>query len=137
MCVSRKVSQNSASVLAGILGVKVLEEDSIDVLISSSSTRVGIHWKLPSTGMSKINTDAAIDGVNGKVGIGIIIRSDAGKVLASGAQVIFTSYSAQVTEAMAILRGFQLGMSLGLGPCVVESDALGVVSLINNNQPPY
>ncbi|KAK2664303.1 hypothetical protein Ddye_002877 [Dipteronia dyeriana] len=58
------------------------------------------------------------------------------KLPPSGSQVIFDGYSVQVAEAMAILQGFQLDMSLGLSPCMVEWDVLSVVCLINNNQPP-
>ncbi|KAK2659785.1 hypothetical protein Ddye_006318 [Dipteronia dyeriana] len=82
-------------------------------IIQSSSARVGIDWKLTPPRMSKIKMDAAIDGVNGKLGIGIIIRSDAGKVLAL------------------------VGYVAGSKPLCGGVDALGVVSLINNYQPPY
>ncbi|KAK2651962.1 hypothetical protein Ddye_011818 [Dipteronia dyeriana] len=52
------------------------------------------RWIPPSSGLFKINTDAAIDGHNGKVGIGIIIRDAAGEVLASSALPISAGFSA-------------------------------------------
>ncbi|KAK2635971.1 hypothetical protein Ddye_030763 [Dipteronia dyeriana] len=100
--------------------------------------RVGlVRWIPPSSGLFKINTDATIDGHNGKVGIGIIIRDAAGEVLASSALPISAGFNSQIAEATAILKGLQLGISLGLRPCVVESDCLSVVKLISSGQVPF
>ncbi|KAK2637132.1 hypothetical protein Ddye_031924 [Dipteronia dyeriana] len=85
-------------------------------------------WKPPAEGLFKINTDAAINGSLGHVGIGIIIRDSAGHVMASS--------SPQSAEAVAILRGLQLARDSGLWPCSIESDALSVVMLMNSKAIP-
>ncbi|KAK3210760.1 hypothetical protein Dsin_015466 [Dipteronia sinensis] len=77
----------------------------IDKSLSSTGAKDGVRWKPPLPGVFKINIDVAIDGINRKVGVGIIIRN-------------------------------AVGISLGLVPCTVESDALSVVSLINNSRLP-
>ncbi|KAK3199349.1 hypothetical protein Dsin_022764 [Dipteronia sinensis] len=51
--------------------------------------------------------------------------------MAVSAQRIQASYSPQVAEAVALLRGIILAAETGLSPIVVESDPLGVVNLVN------
>ncbi|KAK3219570.1 hypothetical protein Dsin_013540 [Dipteronia sinensis] len=83
----------------------------------------GVSWCPQDTGFYKLNTDAAVDDVNGKVSCGIIIRDCDGSVMASSVQLISTGFSAQVAEAMAMLRGFIFAYDSGLFPCILESDA--------------
>ncbi|KAK2649367.1 hypothetical protein Ddye_016856 [Dipteronia dyeriana] len=72
-----------------------------------------VKWRPPVDGFYKINTDAAL--VRGKtvVGVGAVIRNHLGQVMASTAQ----------------------RLKVSLVPSVIESDALGVVSLINSGYP--
>ncbi|KAK2650956.1 hypothetical protein Ddye_018445 [Dipteronia dyeriana] len=73
-----------------------------------------LKWKPPGKGLFKINTDAAINGSLGRVGIGIIIRDSAGHVMASSSQSLRSVLSPQSAEAVAILRGLQLARDSGL-----------------------
>ncbi|KAK1551128.1 hypothetical protein Q3G72_030748 [Acer saccharum] len=95
-----------------------------------------VRWIPPPPWVFKINSDAAMDVKLGKVGVGIIIRNVRGDVLSSSPQPISAGFGVQIAECVALLRGLQLGVSLGLVPCIVESDALTVVNLVNSNQPP-
>ncbi|KAK3188892.1 hypothetical protein Dsin_028453 [Dipteronia sinensis] len=52
--------------------------------------------------------------------------------MASNAQRLEVSFSPQVAEVVTILRGIDLAMDTCLVPAIVESDALGVVNLINS-----
>ncbi|KAK2653232.1 hypothetical protein Ddye_013088 [Dipteronia dyeriana] len=103
--------------------------------VSSSSQVNDTSWKPPLVGLVKINTDETIDAGSGKVGICIIIRNGDGKVIASGAQVVLARFSPLVAESVALLKGLQLGLSVGVLPCVIESDALGVVNLVTVGHP--
>ncbi|KAK3229371.1 hypothetical protein Dsin_001252 [Dipteronia sinensis] len=84
-----------------------------------------------SCSLSKVS-----DGINGKMGICIIVRNAASEVLASSPHPIVAGYNAQISESVTILRGLKLGISLGLVPCAVESDALSVVTLTKAGHAP-
>ncbi|KAL5759496.1 hypothetical protein ACOSQ2_018334 [Xanthoceras sorbifolium] len=75
-----------------------------------------LRWLAPSPGWFKINSDAAVDSLRKKVGLGVIILV--------------------VAEAMAILCGMQIASELGTLPVVVESDASSMVSMILVESPP-
>ncbi|KAK2635246.1 hypothetical protein Ddye_030038 [Dipteronia dyeriana] len=83
----------------------------------------------------KINTDAAIDFGSNKVGIGTIIWNGDGKVIVTGAQVVMVGFSSLVSEGVALLKGLQLGLSVSVLPYALESDALGVMNLVNATHP--
>ena len=55
--------------------------------------------------------------------------------MASSVQQLEASFTPQVAEVVAILRGIEFATDLGLVPIVVESDALGVVNTINSYSP--
>ncbi|TXG74012.1 hypothetical protein EZV62_002591 [Acer yangbiense] len=56
-------------------------------------------------GRIKLNTDATLDLVKGKVGIGVISRDHLGDVLASSSQPLLAHFPPVVTEALAVQRG--------------------------------
>ncbi|KAK3192969.1 hypothetical protein Dsin_024279 [Dipteronia sinensis] len=53
--------------------------------------------------------------------------------MGSSAQRIEANFSPQIAEAVAILRGIVFAKDMGFLPAVVESDALGVVNIINTD----
>lgn len=79
----------------------------------------GVSWCPLDAGLFKMNTDATVDVVNGKVSCGIIIRDCGGSVMASSVQPISTGFSAPVAEAMAMLRGLIFAHDSGLFPCIL------------------
>ncbi|TXG48435.1 hypothetical protein EZV62_027729 [Acer yangbiense] len=89
-------------------------------------------WCPPAVGTFKVNTDAAIDVVSNKVGIGIIIQDFLGSVMASSVQMIAASYSPQLAEAFAIFRGLHFVEECGLLPYAIESDVQVVINLISD-----
>ncbi|KAK3230173.1 hypothetical protein Dsin_002054 [Dipteronia sinensis] len=82
-------------------------------------------------GYFKVNTNAAVDVVSGKVGIGMVIRDHLREVLASGSQPIMVGLSPDIAEAHVIYRGLIFAKDSGLLPCMVESDPQVVDKLIN------
>ncbi|KAL5759673.1 hypothetical protein ACOSQ2_018511 [Xanthoceras sorbifolium] len=72
----------------------------------------------------EINTDAACSVQLGKIGLRIIVRDHHGSILASSAQCVEASFTAQIAEALGILRGLQFVKESGLLPATLESDAL-------------
>ncbi|KAK3188750.1 hypothetical protein Dsin_028311 [Dipteronia sinensis] len=89
-------------------------------------------WRLLDVSLFKVNFDAAIDAVWGRVRIGLIICDSGGLVMALCDQKIAIVYSPHVAEAIAILRGIQFAMDSGLVPFSLESDAQVIVNLVNN-----
>ncbi|KAK2664867.1 hypothetical protein Ddye_003441 [Dipteronia dyeriana] len=85
----------------------------------------------------KINTDAALDMENNIVGIGAVIRNRQGEVMGSAVQRSEATYSHSLAKAIALLRGIEFAFDLGTLPAVVESDAKGVVELINSSRKNY
>ncbi|KAK3206532.1 hypothetical protein Dsin_020578 [Dipteronia sinensis] len=99
---------------------------------------VMLAWKPPPHGTYKINTDAAFDGVGQVIGIGIVIQDESGNVImASSSQRIIATYSPQVAEAVAVLRGLQLACDTGLAPVVAETDAAVVAKWISEKTQLY
>ncbi|KAK2661430.1 hypothetical protein Ddye_000004 [Dipteronia dyeriana] len=97
-----------------------------------------VKWKPPDANLYKINTDAtllderSIVGVGVGVGVGVVIRDHLGQVMGTAALKLEASYSPKLAEAVAIRRGIEFALEIGLVPAVVESVALGVVDLINS-----
>ncbi|TXG48260.1 hypothetical protein EZV62_027554 [Acer yangbiense] len=87
-------------------------------------------WKPPDRGVFKINTDAALNENDFQFGISVVIRNYQGHVMASLCQIIKASYQPQIIEAMAILKGIWLAVSLGLLPASLELNALTVVNMV-------
>ncbi|KAK2641422.1 hypothetical protein Ddye_023185 [Dipteronia dyeriana] len=95
-----------------------------------------IKWKPPVIGIFKVNTDAAIDSKEGRVGLGIMIRDCEGFVLASSAQIVKANFPPQLAEALALLKGsIQFAYDSGLWPCQCEYDVLAVVNMVCSNDP--
>ncbi|KAK0602442.1 hypothetical protein LWI29_033421 [Acer saccharum] len=88
-------------------------------------------WRPPDIDCYKINCDAAMDSVGGRIGFGVVIRDHLGFVLASCSQVMAASFGAAMAETMAIYRGLLFSRDCGLGPCHLESDAVVIVKRIN------
>ncbi|KAK2640685.1 hypothetical protein Ddye_028480 [Dipteronia dyeriana] len=91
------------------------------------------RWVPLAYGKVKMNTDAAIDNVGRKVGIGIILRDCDGNVLAVCSQKIMAGFSLQVAEAVALLKGLVLARDIGIWPGEVEMDAQSVVKLLSSS----
>ncbi|KAK2654993.1 hypothetical protein Ddye_008045 [Dipteronia dyeriana] len=70
-------------------------------------------WFPSGEGLSKVNTDAAVDGTHGMVRVGIIIRNNVSDILALSVQPFKISLIADMTEALAIFRGLIFTMEAG------------------------
>ncbi|KAK3229800.1 hypothetical protein Dsin_001681 [Dipteronia sinensis] len=55
--------------------------------------------------------------------------------MASCSQRLDASYSPKAVEAVALLRGIDFAVDVGMVPVVIESDVLGVVNLVNSGKP--
>ncbi|KAL5851498.1 hypothetical protein ACOSQ3_006616 [Xanthoceras sorbifolium] len=103
---------------------------------ASVGVRVQPRWEAPSSGWFKINSDAAVDSVRKRVGLGVVIHDWQGRVVVSLSQSYPLLVLVEVTEAIAIRRGLQLVSEIGLSPVGFESDASSLVSFIVKKDPP-
>ncbi|KAL5766513.1 hypothetical protein ACOSP7_017130 [Xanthoceras sorbifolium] len=93
-------------------------------------------WVAPSPGWFKLNSDAAVDVSNNRIGLGVVIRDGHGAVVAALAKGLNSLLSVDCAESLAILEGIRFAHSLGISPVGVESDSASVVGLINKKAPP-
>lgn len=80
----------------------------------------------------KINVDASWVGATKKGFIGVVVRNFIGSFTAAR-RFRLHAPSAVVAEALAILRGCEVGQSLGLNLVVVESDSLYSISCLKGS----
>ncbi|KAK0601413.1 hypothetical protein LWI29_024060 [Acer saccharum] len=97
-----------------------------------SSEVVEACWRPPDHGMLKINYDARMDKRRRRVGFGIIVRDEVGKVLRCWAQGCEANYDIDSANAMAIYKGLMVGRDMGLVNFTVESDSEVVIKHIVN-----
>ncbi|XP_075645753.1 uncharacterized protein LOC142616881 [Castanea sativa] len=90
-----------------------------------------IKWKAPPPGFCKINVDGATSNVGSKSCIGMIVRDCHGHSIAAACEVLQSSYSAEITEAFALLHGVLLALDLRISHVIFESDALSIVQALN------
>ncbi|KAK3199406.1 hypothetical protein Dsin_022821 [Dipteronia sinensis] len=94
-----------------------------------------IRWKPPREGLYKLKTDAALNGGLLPVGTGLVIRDHAGNLMASSAQKVEATFSPQVAEAMAILRGLHFAVDSEIEVIVCDikdlKSRIGDVSVVH------
>ena len=88
-------------------------------------------WKAPPIGFFKVNTDAAASDDERNSCIGVVIRSCKGETLAAACKVLPTSFSAEISEAFAVLEGVLLAVKMEVSHVTIESDALSIIQAIN------
>ncbi|KAH7565686.1 hypothetical protein JRO89_XS08G0000300 [Xanthoceras sorbifolium] len=101
-----------------------------------SDDLVIVRWIPPIEGFSKLNFDVAIDLQNGRVGLGVVIRDQLGKVLLSSSSVIEGDFDPEAAEALALRFGLTLAAEAGIFHVQVESYSANLVKLINSYSLP-
>jgi ribonuclease HI len=95
------------------------------------SVGVQAKWQAPPTGTYKVNWDAAVDSVNGRMGIGIVVRDYEGHVIAARSVTIMGNLEPIAAEALAAFQATNFSKDLGLQHIILEGDALQVVKAVN------
>jgi ribonuclease HI len=98
-------------------------------------TRVPTKWQFPPPGLYKVNWDAAIDSLNKRMGMGIIVRDCAGQVIAAKSQTVFFLQDPVIAEAQAALCAVEFSRDLGLQSIILEGDSLQVVNALKDPRP--
>ncbi|XP_042942822.1 uncharacterized protein LOC122277005 [Carya illinoinensis] len=86
---------------------------------------------IPPSRVFKLNVDGAFSSNGSMAGIGAIVRDSKGEVIMSAAKKELSVMIVVEVEALAILRGLQFCIHLGIHNLVIESDSLLVVKEFN------
>ena len=89
-------------------------------------------WQAPPSGFMKINTNGTASGGNPSC-TGVAIRDCRGCLIATSSKVLPSTFSTEVTEALALLDGVLLALELGIFRVIFESDALSIIQAINES----
>ncbi|KAL2938532.1 hypothetical protein RDABS01_021981 [Bienertia sinuspersici] len=93
-----------------------------------SEIRMQTSWSVPPHGWVKVNTDAYVPN-NGRVGLGVVIRDERGKVLVAGVRKIEPK-EVEMAEAQATLYGVSMARKMGFNKVILEADALRVTMAV-------
>ncbi|WCJ24781.1 hypothetical protein M5689_006713 [Euphorbia peplus] len=89
-------------------------------------------WIYLAHGVVKINTDATwVADQNG--GLGVVIRDHLGDVQTIVAAPHSPSYSVEIAELLALIRGCEVAWSQGFVDIVLETDNANIVAAYNNS----
>ncbi|CAI9762880.1 unnamed protein product [Fraxinus pennsylvanica] len=91
-------------------------------------------WKAPPADFLKLNVDGATFHHLHEAGVGIVLRDQTGTVLMAASKGEWEVADPEMIEFLAVLRGLQLVMSMGISRLVIESDCLFVVSQLNDEE---
>ncbi|KAK9984941.1 hypothetical protein SO802_034466 [Lithocarpus litseifolius] len=89
-------------------------------------------WKAPPLGFFKVNTDVAASNDERNSCIGVVIRGCKGEILATSSKVLPVSFTAEISEAIAVLEGVLLAAKMEVTHVIFESDALSIIQAIND-----
>ncbi|KAF5450240.1 hypothetical protein F2P56_030607 [Juglans regia] len=93
-------------------------------------------WHPPSTAILKLNTDGAVFANLDSSGFGVILRDYQGKVLLSASGRESVVQDPIEIELLAILRGLQLCIPMGIPELIVEFDYLLSIQAIQSMEDP-
>lgn len=82
-----------------------------------------------------MNWDVAIDSVNRRLGVGIIMRDHQGMVIAARSQTVSIIAELVVAEALAALNAVEFSRNLGLSSILLKGDSLQVVTAVKDTSP--
>ncbi|XP_021767815.1 uncharacterized protein LOC110732205 [Chenopodium quinoa] len=90
---------------------------------SISAETLECCWKVPSSGIIKVNSDAAIFNTN-QVGLGGVIRDEIRDVVVATCVQLAGRFEVEVAEAMAMRHAMKIAMESGFLKICLETDNL-------------
>ena len=94
-----------------------------------------VRWKPPDPGSYKINFDGATFVEENCSGLGVIVRDEAGLVIAAMATRVPQLLQAIEIEALAANIALEFAQEMGLTEVVTEGDSLLVMAALNSKNP--
>ncbi|XP_070679335.1 uncharacterized protein [Malus domestica] len=90
------------------------------------------RWSPPPSPFSKINVDVSWSNVSRLGFARVIIRDEGGRFLAA-TRYPFLAPNATAAEALALICGCELGISMGVSSTMIESDSLEAISCLRGS----
>ena len=87
-------------------------------------------WQAPPSSLIKINIDGATSDGSPSC-TGVAIRDCQGCLIVASSKLLPSTFSAEVTKALALQDGVLLALELGISHVIVESNALSIIQAIN------
>nr|POE54058.1 putative ribonuclease h protein [Quercus suber] len=94
--------------------------------------RTPVMWTAPGAHSYKLNFDGATFAEDGTAGIGVVIRNEAGLIMASLFQQIPLPTSVIEVEALAARRAMEFALELGFDNVTLEGDSEVLVKTLKN-----
>ncbi|XP_030931047.1 uncharacterized protein LOC115956926 [Quercus lobata] len=91
------------------------------------------RWSPPAAGSVKINFDGAMFGESDRAGLGVVIRSCQGQVVAALSEQITKPPTVEILELLAARRAVSFSAELEHLRCVCEGDSLSVVNALKGS----
>ena len=92
-----------------------------------------IKWSPPALGLYKLNIDGAIFSQIKATGLGMVIRDDAGLVVAAMSKKISISLGPLEAEVKAMEAAIQFGIDIGVREVTFETDSLLLYNALQGN----
>ncbi|KAI9159664.1 hypothetical protein LWI28_000750 [Acer negundo] len=83
-----------------------------------------------------MNVDASIASIAGLVGVGMVVRDNMGCVMAACLKRYSNSFSIEIAESLAVLKGLELASDSNFVTVCLESDSLVAITRIISNLLP-
>jgi ribonuclease HI len=94
-----------------------------------------VRWKPPQTNYYKVNFDGAIFKDSNAGGIGVVIRDNAGMVIATLSQKVRGPQTVEMIEALAARRAIIFAKEVGIADVEFEGDAVNVIRDLSSQVP--
>ena len=94
-----------------------------------------VRCKLPLTNYYKVNFNGAIFKESNAGGIGVVIRDNAGMVIATLSQKVHGTHTVEMIEALAAKRAIIFAKEVGVADLEFEGDAENVIRDLSSNDP--
>uniref|UniRef100_A0A2N9FDK7 Reverse transcriptase domain-containing protein n=1 Tax=Fagus sylvatica TaxID=28930 RepID=A0A2N9FDK7_FAGSY len=94
-----------------------------------------VRWKPPQTNYYKVNFDGAIFKDSNAGGIGVVIRDNAGMVIATLSQKVRGPQTVEMIEALAARRAIIFAKEVGITDVEFEGDAVNVIRDLSSQVP--
>ncbi|KAH7863159.1 hypothetical protein Vadar_014084 [Vaccinium darrowii] len=124
------VMQHAVSSAAEFLNAN-MEDGPEKVFLCDDRHGEQVHWQPPSSGLVKINFDAAFIQNLNNGGVGVVARSDDGSFLFARASGGLQARSAIMMEGLVLRTGVLLAIEKGIRRVIFEGDAKGLIDALS------
>lgn len=91
-------------------------------------------WQAPLDGFLKVHVDGAVFADLRRVRVGIVLRDMSGGIVMATSEKGEDVHGATTIESIAMLRGLQLCLPLGIPKLIIECDCLNVVQELQSTE---